>query len=360
VRCGGRASAAPATKRPTQVARGRDAAYTAVTVSQARRLALMSQHPPRSTQDQPSLLTAATRSGAPQRVGGMAMGNGVVMRSRHFWAMATSDGALDHGAVSSLLERDRRLRLPLVRSLVALVEMTGFAIARHRSNSRRRNYRLLAWLGVYVLLATALQYVLPAAHQSAVLDNFVLQVAGIALGLLVIWVGMGPDVWRFHGAEHTAVNAYEHGADLDDLDEVATFSRIHDRCGTNLVVLIIVLMLAYTPFYGDGLIAEVAALVWSVVAIAIAFELFKLVGRRPGSPLSRAVLFGGRLMQRTMTTRPPTPEQLRVACEALKVVVVLEGALITGAEAAPIGSRWTQRVEPAGAVAAVVPAPEAQ
>jgi uncharacterized protein YqhQ len=266
----------------------------------------------------------------------MAMGEGIVMRSAHFWATARGDGFLEHGAVNSILERDARLRLPLVRSLVALFEMTGFAIARHKSNPRRRNRRLLAWIGVYCLLGIALQLVLPALHQGALLDNVLLQVGGVALSLLVLWLGMGRDVWRYHGAEHTAVNAYEHDADLDDMDEVSAFSRIHDRCGTNLVALIIVLMVAYAPFYTDSLLSDVVGVLWSFLAIAIAFELFKLVSHWPHSPLTRAVLFPGRLMQRTLTTRRPTHEQLRVACEALKVVTALEAAHLAGEEVAVV------------------------
>jgi uncharacterized protein YqhQ len=264
----------------------------------------------------------------------MAMGEGIVMRSQHFWATARKDGFLEHGPVHTALDRDPRLRLPVVRSLVALFEMTGFAIARHKSNPRRRNYRLLAWIGVYCLLGIALQLALPALHQGALLDNVLLQVGGVALSLLVLWLGMGPNVWRYHGAEHTAVNAYEHGADLDDMDQVARFSRIHDRCGTNLVALIIVLMIAYAPFYSDSLLSDVLGVLWSFAAIALAFELFKFIGRWPQSPVTRAVLAPGRLMQRALTTRRPTHEQLRVACEALKVVTALESACVAGEEVA--------------------------
>jgi uncharacterized protein YqhQ len=285
----------------------------------------MSQHPPRNSQTDDSSAAAAGPPGAVHKVGGMAMGDGVVMRSRHFWALARSDGSLEHGAVSSLLERDRRLRLPVVRSLVALVEMTGFAIARHRS-SGRRNRRLLACIGVYAAVGFALQWLLPAIDQSALLDNVLLQVAGVALSLLVIWLGMGPEVWRFHGAEHVAVNAYEDGADLDDVETVSRYSRIHDRCGTNLVAVILVLMLAYAPLYGDDLLSQVLAVLWSVAAVAIAFELFKLISRRPRSPFTRAVLLGGRLLQRAVTTRRPTEDQLRVACHALRTVTELESA----------------------------------
>jgi uncharacterized protein YqhQ len=120
------------------------------------------------------------------------------------------------------------------------------------------------------------------------------------------------------------------------MDDVARYSRIHDRCGTNLVVVVLVLMIAYVPLRN---MAELLGALWAVVAIVISFELFKLLVRWPRSPVTRTVLFGGRLMQRCLTTRDPRPDQLLVACAALRTVASLEAARELGVVAAP-ESRW--------------------
>lgn len=170
----------------------------------------------------------------PLRIGGMAMGDGVVMRSEHYWALARADGSPDSGRVQSVLERHPHLRFPVLRSLISFFEMMGFAIERHKTSERRRNVRLLCWIGAYAMVGFALNLILPALHEGALLNNVLLQVLGVALSLVALWLGMGPEVWRFHGAEHMAVNAHEAGDDMDDLGQVARRSRIHNRCGTNL------------------------------------------------------------------------------------------------------------------------------
>jgi uncharacterized protein YqhQ len=294
---------------------------------------------------------------APLRIGGMAMGDGVVMRSEHYWALARADGSLDSGPVGSVLERHARLRLPFLRSVVSFFEMMGFAVERHKTSSRRRNVRLLCWIAAYAAVGFALNLILPAVHEGALLDNALLQVLGVALSLLVLWLGMGRELWRFHGAEHMAVNAHEAGADMDDLAAVARHSRIHDRCGTNLVVIVLVLMAAYVPMRNVAL-SEVVGALWALAAIAISFELFKLLVKWPKSPFTRVVLFGGRLMQRWLTTRDPEPEQLRVACAALKTVAGLEAARELGVVPPP-ERRWAlpDEVSAGGAGSDGAPAP---
>ena len=260
------------------------------------------------------------------RVGGMAFGNGVLMRSRHHWAWARDDGSLSFGGCATATDRHRVLALPVVRSLIGAVEMVGFAVERHRENGRSNNRRLLAWLGVYAAIGFALELALPAVHAGALLDNVALQVAGLVLSLVVIWKGMGPDVWRFHGAEHKAVNAYERGADLRDTGEVLTHSRVHDRCGTNLVFIVLLLMLAYLPFLSNSLLSDVVGAFLVLPAVAVAFELFRLIARFPTAWASRLALGGGRLLQRCVTTREPSAEQQALACRALAKVIELEGA----------------------------------
>ena len=135
---------------------------------------------------------------------------------------------------------------------------------------------------------------------------------------------MGKDVWRYHGAEHKAVNAYEGGADLGDVQSVARFSRVHDRCGTNLVIIAGVLMaIGYFAIVSLPM-AGMLSTIFAVAAMIVALELFRLVVRRPKSAVSRVVLAGGKALQRCVTTREPGPEHLKLACAALARVVELE------------------------------------
>ena len=254
----------------------------------------------------------------------MAFGNGVLMRSTRHWAWARDDGSVVHGRVTSLLDSHRLLRLPVVRSVAALADMAGFAVARHRQNGRRAGLRLLWWLAAYIAVCTALSLVLPALGQKGMAANVALQVAGLALGLVVIHRGMGVEVWRYHGAEHKAVNAFEAGASLDDVDEVMSHSRMHERCGTNLMVIVFALLIVYIPLQSVA-IAQTIGFVYAVAAMAMSLELFRVLTKRPRWLVSRAVLGAGKTLQRCVTTREPSPEQLELACRALRRVVELEG-----------------------------------
>ena len=254
----------------------------------------------------------------------MAFGNGVLMRGPHYWAWARADGTVMEGPVRTLLNRHRWLRLPLLRSAVALVEMIGLTIFLHRQNGVRRAMSLLLWLGLCLAVDFFLSLALPQLIHSPLLESALLEILGLAFALLALRQGLGKTVWRYHGAEHKAVNAYEAGADLSDPEAVMAYSRIHDRCGTNLVVItVFLLMLGYLPL-GGLVVGEALGGVYAVLVVVVSFELLRLIVRRPRWLVSRVILAGGRALQRCVTTREPAREHLELACAALRRVTDLE------------------------------------
>jgi uncharacterized protein YqhQ len=171
------------------------------------------------------------------------------------------------------------------------------------------------------------------------LGGVLLQALGILLALTVLQLGMGSEVWRYHGAEHKVVNAYEARTDPQDVGAVQGFSRIHDRCGTNLVPIVFALALLCLPL-GASAVGQVLSLVAAVLVVAVALELFRLIERAPRSPFSRGVLFAGRTLQRVLTTREPRSEHLVLAGRALLQVVEAEAdrlRRVPTLEAAPAG-----------------------
>jgi hypothetical protein len=88
-------------------------------------------------------------------------------------------------------------------------------------------------------------------------------------------------------------------------------------------VIVLLLALFLTPAW-QGWIGQLASLAAGVVCVAAALELFRLIQRHPRLFVSRAVLCGGRALQRAVTTREPGPEHLVLACAALARVVELE------------------------------------
>jgi uncharacterized protein YqhQ len=97
---------------------------------------------------------------------------------------------------------------------------------------------------------------------------------------------------------------------------------VHTRCGTNVVAIL--LLLATIPIH---LPFAASAAIW-LVMLAGAVELVSAAARRPLRPVSRAVLAGGRLLQRYVTTSEPTYAEQAVACRALAACLAAHEAFI--------------------------------
>jgi uncharacterized protein YqhQ len=139
----------------------------------------------------------------------------------------------------------------------------------------------------------------------------------VEVGLWVAAVGafrlVAPEAqWRYHGAEHKAVTAYERGVDLDDVDLVLACPRVHPRCGTNLIVWLALCAPLLSRLPG---IARFAAL---PLALAVIAEILAAAARRPGRALARLVLAPGAAVQTWVTTKEPSPDEQRIGCAALQ------------------------------------------
>jgi hypothetical protein len=129
----------------------------------------------------------------------------------------------------------------------------------------------------------------------------------------------GDDLTRYHGAEHISIGTYESGEPA---------AKEHERCGSHLVgPLTIATALA-------GAAAELAParhrtkarVVGAVGAMGAAVEVFGWMSRNPERRLSRALARPGTELQRRISTREPSPEQLEVAEAAIHACLEAEEA----------------------------------
>jgi uncharacterized protein YqhQ len=251
------------------------------------------------------------------RVGGQALTDGVLMRSPLAWAVARTDGSVEVGSVTPT----RWSRVPVVRVLTSLLPALGLglkAMACGRSGNRSRRTGLFV---VVALVGTMFLTPLLPSTPSPV------QSAGLALATIAAMRLLAPrSLWRFHGAEHKAVTAYEAGVDVGDTEGALRASRVHPRCGTNLVALLLVplALLSHLP----GLLQVVAAL----VLLGIAAELLTVSARFPSSPATKVLLAPGLVLQRYATTSEPTFDEQAVACRALAACLAEHARLDSPAE----------------------------
>lgn len=97
-----------------------------------------------------------------------------------------------------------------------------------------------------------------------------------------------------HGAEHMVVHAIEEGEDLE-LEKVRQMPRVHPRCGTNLLALLILLVIAQQSLTSVRSMDEPTRMVVLFLVVVIVL----LTWRRLGAGL-----------QRWITTKRPSDPQL--------------------------------------------------
>lgn len=203
---------------------------------------------------------------------------------------------------------------------------------------------LLAGVGLFFLLPLALTGLVHHQFGNSLAANLLEGLVRVALIMVYVGViGFIPDirqVYRYHGAEHKAINAFEDGAVLDPA-RVIPYSIRHPRCGTNFLLIVAVLAVAVMAPLGRELpwpvLVGSRVLLIPVVA-GLAYEAIRWGAARITNPLVAALMQPGMAMQ-ALTTREPDAPQVEVATRALTEVIRLERPDLLGivASAAPVG-----------------------
>ena len=149
----------------------------------------------------------------------------------------------------------------------------------------------------------------------------------IRLGLLIGYlylIGRIPDIQRvfgYHGAEHKAINAMEHGEPLD-IPHVRQASRVHTRCGTGFLLLVVVVSILVFAFVGSpSILIKILSRVLLVPVVAgIAYELMRLGAANYRFRVVRWLLSPGLALQ-GLTTREPDDGMIECAIAALNRVM---------------------------------------
>jgi uncharacterized protein YqhQ len=131
-------------------------------------------------------------------------------------------------------------------------------------------------------------------------------------------------VFQYHGAEHKAINALEAGQELT-VANVNQASRLHPRCGTSFLVIVLFLsVLAAAFFYHLPLLQRIGIQLAFVFPVAgVSYELLRLAGKYRNNPIADALSRPGMWTQ-YLTTREPDYTQVEVAIASLKAVMDAE------------------------------------
>lgn len=126
-------------------------------------------------------------------------------------------------------------------------------------------------------------------------------------------------VFMYHGAEHKTINCIEHGAELTP-ENAAKYSRLHKRCGTSfLLVVMVVSIICFMFIRVDNMALKIVLRVILVPVIAgVSYEIIQWAGRSE-SCLVNIVSKPGLMLQK-LTTREPDLEMLEVAIASIESI----------------------------------------
>ena len=283
--------------------------------------------------------------------GGQAVLEGVMMRGRDHWAVAVRQPDLslhiEAHRIGSIAKRFPILAKPGLRGVIALGQALSIGLkaltisANHAVEDEQRLTKgqmaasMILAFALFTLVFIVGPYIGFRAVRknvpSSLVRNLLEGVARVMLFLLYLaaigWVKEIRRVFQYHGAEHKTIAAYEHGEPLEP-EAVDKYSRLHVRCGTNFLLIVMVLtILVYTAFGSRGLLAGILFRIVAIPVIAgLSYELLRLGARFTRSWIMRGFMAPGLWLQK-ITTRPPDRSQIEVAITAFEEVLRQEGTL---------------------------------
>lgn len=132
-------------------------------------------------------------------------------------------------------------------------------------------------------------------------------------------------VFAYHGAEHKAINAMEAGHPLD-VAHVRLASRVHIRCGTGFLLIVMVVSILVFALLGNPPIAwRILSRVLLVPVIAaISYELVRLGAAYYRFRIVRWLMTPSLALQ-GLTTREPDDSQIECAIVSLERVLRTDG-----------------------------------
>lgn len=289
-------------------------------------------------------------------VGGQAVIEGVMMRGSKGLATAVrlSNGKIEVKRENSvsITKKYKIFGLPIIRGFVSLIEslVIGMKSLDYSSsffeeegeetkfdkwfnNTFKENGSKII-MGFSIVLSlifsVAMFFILPTVLTSLVKKYVTSNVIilNIAEGVIrvsifiayVYGIGKVEDIGRlyqYHGAEHKTIFCYENEVELTP-SNAKKFGRLHPRCGTNFLFLVMVISIIIFSFTGWKSITQriVTRILLLPLVSGITYEVIRWLGKS-NSGISKFIAKPGLMLQK-ITTQEPDESMLEVAIAALK------------------------------------------
>ena len=288
---------------------------------------------------------------------------GVMMKSPTGVAMAVrrADGtiATSYDNWTTRAKKGTFLGLPIIRGVVTFIESLSTGMTTLTESAKLAGVdideeptRFEKWLseklgksvesvvvGIAVLLAVVLSvglfFLLPLGISSLIFGGLA-DVAGVWKSLteglirLIIFIGYImlcasiKDVKRtfmYHGAEHKTIACYEAEEELTP-DNAMKHSRLHPRCGTNylfLVMAVSILFFAAIGWNASFALRLVMRIAFLPIVAGLSYEVLRFAAKYDNA-FTRIIRAPGMALQR-ITTKEPTEDMLEVAITAFNLAL---------------------------------------
>lgn len=184
---------------------------------------------------------------------------------------------------------------------------------------------LIISIGVFILgptiLAGTLKEIVPNIMVLNLIEGVLRLILFVAYIVIISRMEEIRRVFQYHGAEHKTIYCYENGEDLK-VENVRKYSTLHPRCGTSFlfIVMMISMILFSMIAWQNPIRRMLIRLALLPVVAGISYEIIKIAGKSQ-SAFMGIVSYPGMMMQK-LTTLEPDDNQIEVAIEALKNVLV--------------------------------------
>ncbi|NME65198.1 peptide chain release factor N(5)-glutamine methyltransferase [Clostridium cadaveris] len=288
-------------------------------------------------------------------VGGQAVIEGVMMRGEKGIATAVrkpnSEITIDLKKQTPLNKRNKFFSLPIIRGFLALIDSLVIGIKTLNFSASffeddeepSKTYEFMNKIfkgkaddiimgittilscvlsvGLFIIVPTIIAQFFKRMGISSIGLNFIEGIIRVILFLMyIVLISKLDDIYRlfqYHGAEHKTIFCYEDGLELT-VENVKKFGRLHPRCGTNFMFLVVLVSIVLFSFTGWGSVTEriISRLLLLPVVSGLTFEIIKWLGASD-SAIGKVVAYPGLKLQ-LLTTKEPDDKQIEVAIASLK------------------------------------------
>jgi len=284
------------------------------------------------------------------KIGGQAVINGVMMRSPNYYSVTLRKVK---GKIKTRTWKIKKpckfLRLPFVRGIYNLVDMLriGLKTLNYSADEaagkkeKIKTWEMVLTIFLTVVFGLAIFKFIPlgiawlfersftAVKESYILFNAIDGVSKIIIFVLyIVIISLMKDIkdiFRYHGAEHKAVNCYEADKELT-VKNCRKFSRLNLRCGTSFLIIVLIISIFVYVFIPKNFSfftkLGLRILLLPVIA-SISYEILRLLDRFKYSIVARILSQPGLLIQR-LTCYEPNNRQIEVAIASLKSLLKKE------------------------------------